>query len=337
MTDLLDAPAGARSSGPPRRRTAPPVTYPTLVTSLVAVFLSLAVGVVVGGEVLHATVVHDLHRQVDDATAAQRRAEAAATTAHAHEQQADAFTAGATPALVAGRLRGRTVALVSLPGITDAQRLRLAGAVRAAGGAVEDDLRLTPLAGQLASEQLMADLVARQPPLGVALTGDPLQQAATTLASATATAATPTGAAAGAPAVQGSGTALDAASRTVAAFSASGLLTGASRVGGLADSVLVMVSSGGPTDGQRSPGALATAVATAYAATGAPTVIAVAGSRGTELAAVRGAPSHSSVSSVDGVDAPPGPVVTVLALAARAAGRVGAYGTGPGATAVLPG
>ena len=59
---------------------------------------------------------------------------------------------------------------------------------------------------------------------------------------------------------------------------------------------------------------------------------------GSPIAIVRSDPSlANAVSTVDNIDQPTGLITTILALAAEADGTTGSYGTGPGATAITVG
>lgn len=103
------------------------ISYRHHIVSLVAVFLALAVGVVLGGGPLS-----ELGRDDQRATAtlsAQRTSERTA-------EYGDAFASAAAPTLYAGGLREHPVAIVAMPGAEPAVVGALTDQVAAAGGAV---------------------------------------------------------------------------------------------------------------------------------------------------------------------------------------------------------
>lgn len=88
--------------------------------SIVSVFLALAVGIVLGAgplkEDLGTTLTQEVTKLRDDKAALRSQLDAANRGVEAR----DAFTAAANPTLLAGRLGGRTVALVVFPGADSA-------------------------------------------------------------------------------------------------------------------------------------------------------------------------------------------------------------------------
>lgn len=293
------------------------------VASLVAVFLALAIGVLVGGEVLHATVVHDLRTQAgvahDDAADARRTAEAD----RAARSRAESFSAAAGPRLLAGVLPGATVLLVSIPGTAADDRNRLAAGLRTAGASLVGDVRLGPVATDPDASALLTDVASRLRPATVTVHTEPGQQLADVVA-----AASTTGGATG-------GTSGDGA-RLVPTLRGARLLEPGSRVDARADLVVLLVPGGVARGSQI---ALLLDLARSCSARAAAVIVAgPAGSAaaGGVLAALRRDPLQTSVSSADGIDTAEGPTVATLALAERRGGRAGHYGTGPGATAVLP-
>jgi len=108
--------------------------------SLVAVFLALAVGVVLGGGPLS-----ELGRETgDDASPASHETDAAARSANAAAAFADRFAAGTAARTLAGGLDGQTVVLMSMPGADPTVTKDLAGLVKTAGGAVVGEYAVRP-------------------------------------------------------------------------------------------------------------------------------------------------------------------------------------------------
>lgn len=95
-------------------------------TTLVAVFLALAVGVVLGGGPLS-----EWGRNEPQKAAANSGAEARATAA---QQQAEAALNGAAPRLYAQGLKGRTVTVLRLPGVSEATVTGVENQIQTAGG-----------------------------------------------------------------------------------------------------------------------------------------------------------------------------------------------------------
>lgn len=308
--------------------------------SLIAVFLALALGILVGGEVLHATVVHDLRAEAAQGRSSSEAAEQASLLDRSARQRSDAALAAAAPMLLGDRLRGRAVALVSLPGVDDAVRGAVADALRSAQASLVGDVRLADLAVDPTVAQLVADVSARlrRPTPG---RSGPTASAPPPAPPGTPAPDTPAAGAPGDPAAQLSDVLADAvsapsAARVVPALRAARLLQVGSRIDGPA-TALVVLAAGGAARGDEK--ALLIALASAAAARGAAVAVTAplsAAAAGGALAALRADPVGGRVSSVDGADTPAGPLTTVLALVAQGLGRPGQYGTGPGATAVLP-
>lgn len=290
------------------------------VASLVAVFLALALGVLIGGEVLHTTVVQGLRTQVAAAEATATGAVAAGEADRAAREQAESFTTSAAPRLVSGRLPGRQVLLVSLAGTTTDDRNRLAATLQAAGATLAGDLRLAGLATDPDAGELLSDVAARLKPEGLIAAGTGGQRFAEVLAAGSA---------------GGEGPQADAA-RVVPALRGAGLLERGSRSDSRSDAVVLLAPAG---EVRGSQSTLLLALARAYSARGASVVVtgpATSAAAGGALAALRADALRSTVSSADGLETAEGPIVATLALAERVTGRTGHYGRGPGAAAPLP-
>ena len=108
--------------------------------SLVAVFLALAVGVVVGTTALSGPITKDLRNQVD--TAKKQRNALATQVDALHHQVGDAaqFASAYGSQLVAGRLSDDSVLVVDLPGVTTAMSDGVDHALTAAGAKISGQL-----------------------------------------------------------------------------------------------------------------------------------------------------------------------------------------------------
>ncbi len=328
----------------------PVVTVRAHVASLVAVFLALAVGVLVGGVALHATEVHDLRTRATSADADAAAARSSAARDGADSARSDAVSVAAVTRLLGARLRGHDVVVVSLPGADPRDRDRLGAGLRAAGASMGGDLRLASAAVQGDAIGLLGDVAGRLDPRA---RGAALDRFATVLAQAGTSARTrPAAAGSTQPTIsptispttpRSQGAAPVPAvpvstARLVPTLRAAALLDVGSRVDGAADLAVIVVPPGG--DGSAVDGAtdaLTLALARAMAARGTRVLVsgpATSARPGGAVAAVRRDVLRATVSSTDGLDAAAGPAVAGLALVAP--GPAGHYGSGPAASAPLP-
>ncbi len=328
----------------------PVVTVRAHVASLVAVFLALAVGVLVGGVALHATEVHDLRTRATSADADAAAARSSAARDGADSARSDAVSVAAVTRLLGARLRGHDVVVVSLPGADPRDRDRLGAGLRAAGASMGGDLRLASAAVQGDAIGLLGDVAGRLDPRA---RGAALDRFATVLAQAGTSARTrPAAAGSTQPTIsptispttpRSQGAAPVPAvpvstARLVPTLRAAALLDVGSRVDGAADLAVIVVPPGG--DGSAVDGAtdaLTLALARAMAARGTRVLVsgpATSARPGGAVAAVRRDVLRATVSSTDGLDAAAGPAVAGLALVAP--GPAGHYASGPAASAPLP-
>jgi len=328
----------------------PVVSVRAHVASLVAVFLALAVGVLVGGVALHATEVHDLRTRATSADADAAAARSSAARDGADSVRSDEVSVAAVTRLLGARLRGHDVVVVSLPGADPRDRDRLGAGLRAAGASMGGDLRLASAAVQGDAIGLLGDVAGRLDPRA---RGAALDRFATVLAQAGTSARTrPAAAGSTQPTIsptispttpRSQGAAPVPAvpvstARLVPTLRAAALLDVGSRVDGAADLAVIVVPPGG--DGSAVDGAtdaLTLALARAMAARGTRVLVsgpATSARPGGAVAAVRRDVLRATVSSTDGLDAAAGPAVAGLALVAP--GPAGHYGSGPAASAPLP-
>lgn len=338
--------------------------------SIVAIFLALAVGIVVGTTALNGAVLDNLRDNVSRLAQDKRDLEGRVTTLQGAVSSGDAFVTEAAPLLIDNRLAGRTVTLIAGPTADGGAVDGVQTSLRAAGATVGIRLRVAPSWVDPSEAAARDDLVARlTPPTPSApaaagtstasptaapavpdagATSSPDEAAALLLASAVADPAPRAAGAAG-----GSGR---AGADLVSGAAAATVLDGLRRAGfvdvsadGAAGSLVVVVVGVGSEAAADTEEAVAAARTALVALAGALGRVAqgvvVAGSveaaaKGGMLAAVREVSGRGDaaegVSTVDGIDTPAGRVTTVLALAAEAEGRTGAFGTGPKADARVP-
>lgn len=106
------------------------------VVSLVSVFIALAVGIVLGAGPLRGQIADQLSARVDQLAEEKRQLRSDKDIAEAGVKNRDAFATQVTPLLVTGRLSGRHVVLVSLPGAQNELVDPLTTALKAAGAEV---------------------------------------------------------------------------------------------------------------------------------------------------------------------------------------------------------
>jgi hypothetical protein len=307
--------------------------------SILAVFLALAVGIVLGTSTIDKVVLDDLRQRVDNLTDSNegRRVENAALTKQLKDD--GEFAKAVLPVVVAGRLAGQRVIVVSAPGADKGATDGVGEAVVKAGGTVAGRLqvqdKLADPAAQSEIDDLMNDPAVL--PDGLQLpSGSPVERAAAVVAAVVATqsgdSSRPSSSATPGPQAQA----------VFSAFKEAGLL----RVVGdppLPASLFVVVAPEPPATA--TPEADAKVAATnevvAALADKARAVVVAAPAGGAEpggvVAAVRRDGTLSAeVSSVDGADTSIGQVAVVFALVERTRGGFGHYGTGPAADGPLP-
>ena len=83
--------------------------------SLIAVFLAIALGIVIGTTALNGQILDDLESQVDALETDKRSLEDRSQTLQSRVDSTDQFQAAVAPALVEGALAGTTVTLTEAP------------------------------------------------------------------------------------------------------------------------------------------------------------------------------------------------------------------------------
>lgn len=294
------------------------ISYRHHVVTLVAVFLALAVGVVLGGGPLSevgraAATTHD-----DSAS----RAEVARAAAFGNE-----FATATAPTLYGGRLAGHPVAVVAMPGADDEQVDALTAQVTAAGGTVTGrfDARgalLDP--GEKSLVDTLGSQLMTQAGEGAVDADAPTYARMGQLLGVALASTNPAGEPLGAPAqaVRGSLTAAE-------------MLTSSDESAGRAPLVLVVLGS--VSAGQQADPDVLAGLLGGLAARSVGVVVAGDAASGAEgdLAVLRHQPVAESLSTVDGVDTALGQVSAVLALIREIDGSGGSFGAS-GAEGAVP-
>ncbi|MFL6129752.1 MAG: copper transporter [Mycobacteriales bacterium] len=300
------------------------------VVSLVAVFLALALGVLLGTTQLSGAVSDDLRGQVRQLDSDKRQLQTELRTLQGRTRSDDTVTAALAPKLVAGTLRDAKVVLVATPQAADSTGDGVQQALERAGAQVTGRVQLTDdYADPRRAADAKAYVTGGGQPAGFQL---PESADAGVLSGALLSYALlgtkkddPT------PAVT---------SEVLAGFASLRMLRVDSAQVTPGDLAVVVAS--GPVQGAEPAARLQALGDLVSALDGAGRGAVVAGTpaaagRDGLVAAVRADSGlASAVSTVDHADRPVGQVAAVFALAQQSAGRSAQYGTAAGAEAPFP-
>lgn len=299
--------------------------------SIVAVFLALATGIVLGATALNGGVVHDLNGRIRGLIADKNSLRDQYLTERDRADAGDGFVKTAAPLLETGKLAGRTVVIVSLPGVTDGQHDAAATALKSGGAVISADVSVSDKVFDPAQSALVDDLASRLVPAGISLSAsDPLARLGTVL-----------GASVVAKPLHGV-LRPDTFLRVVAGLHEAGLVTVSGTNPAPASAAVILVGPPAAKAVTPDPVPMFTlALARSARLQGSAVLVAgpeLAAKSGGLLAAIRGdSATSATVSTVDDLGSPQGQVAVVLALAEQFAGGVGQYGSGSGAAAAFPG
>jgi Copper transport outer membrane protein, MctB len=294
------------------------------IVSLVAVFLALALGIVVGTTALNGPITKDLRNQVNDLKKQRDGLAAQAKTLQGQVDDAGQFASTYGAKVVAGALTGTNVLLVSLPGATGGMQSGAARQVIAAGGKITGRVSLTkdyldPSRGS------GIDSLATGPahPIGLTLpaTSDAGQLGGALLAYV----------------LLGKGQQTDL-TQVLGGFSELHMI--ALDSGNITPATSVVVIGRGSLPAGSYSGSSELSFVAALAHAGGHVVVAsdaASASGGGLVALVRkSATDRSAIATVDDADNAFGQVSAALALAGSAKGQIGHYGTEDGADALFP-
>jgi hypothetical protein len=308
--------------------------------SIIAVFLALAVGIVLGAGPLDQPIdvaVRDRAAGLakDKEALRSQNAELAARVAFEESLIADA-----APALTAGRLTGSDVVIVALPGVTGDLVTSTNAAVDAAGGTVRGSVSLTSDWTDPARSAALAATLDAAGAIG-RLSGSEGKDLATRAAAALADAVIT-------PEPPATGKSAAAAERLLKGLRDASFLRLRDKPWQGA-SLGIVLAPAPPSDfATRKPDQVARDDATRTALLQVPRRMSsaalglvVAGPRGSAaaggiVAAVRTGEQRTSVSTVDDLGTAAGRVALVLAVLAERQDETGHYGDGPNADAPLP-
>jgi len=298
--------------------------------SLTAVFLALAIGLVVGTAALNGPVADSLKNTVTALRKDNQQLRDTVGSLQEEVNREEDFAAEAAPILLSGKLAGRRVLVLTLPrgqehadGVID--MLRMAGAT-VTGRIDMQDKFLNP-----DSNNDLLGLAARSaqptvPSAGLPGNSNGVETSSAQLASALLER-------------DGSTAASEADRRAVLnAYASNGFLTVDDKVTGPADTVVVV---SGPPHVDRDSAEKDRAVVTMVVEFDKAVPLIIAGSGagdGNVVAAVRSDPALSkTISTVDNANTSQGQVVTALATIEQVRrNRAGQYGLGAGAASLMP-
>lgn len=302
------------------------------VVSLIAIFLALAVGLVLGSTVLDKPVLEGAKKTADDLSHKNSRLRSDLLLLQTQEQASDSFVKAVAPQLLAGRLKKKRVVIVKAPGAGD-EATDLAAGVKQAGGAVTGTVTLND--SYLAKDQVgvlggLTDTLAKSTKVEVPTDAVPAQRAAILLSHALVTRD------------RSQLGESDDASRSIMNSFRSAKFLSTDGAPAKHASLALVVGPQTPYPGKSSANknqAIVT-LARQLDKQGAGSVLTAptgSASDGVVSALRSNGDAKNEVSTVDDLDAPPGRLVTVLALALDAkGGEAGQWGVGSGADGVAP-
>jgi Copper transport outer membrane protein, MctB len=311
--------------------------------SIVAVFLALAIGIVLGSTELQGSTIAGLHSLSNSLNNQLSAAEAERDSYAKLAGASDTFLRTSEQKLVTGMLPGDRVVIVTEPGAPSGIISGIKQAAGLAGASVSGTVALQPkfndLSGATQSSlsainaQLAASDSTTLTPPAATQTGHQ-QQAAQLIATATLNKTTP-------PTPDQTGLTAAQGQLVLEEYAQAGYLTVTGNVTDRATLAVLVTPATAPSDGSADPAnQVLLAVAQQFAIASAGTLVAgpVVGSAqsGSAMSVLRGSGVSSQVSSVDNADTTLGQIVSVWALASLLAGvKPNSYGIS-GASAVSP-
>jgi len=309
--------------------------------SIVAVFLALAIGIVLGSTELQGSTINGL-RSLSDSQKSQLSAASAQRDAYQQQVNAsDQFLQTAEPKLLNGMLAGDKIVLITEPGAPSAivDGIEKAAGTGYAGATVTGTVALQPKFNDLSGatrSSLSAVNTALATTDATALAPAAAQQTVYQQEAAQLIATAILDQADGA-----AGLTVPQAQNVLGAYAKSGFLTTSGTPWDRATLAVIVAPQTAPADGATDPAnqvllALAAQFAGASAATLVAGPAASSASSSSAVSVLRGSSVSSQVSSVDNADARLGQIATIWALADQlAGGKPNSYGIS-GASAVSP-
>jgi hypothetical protein len=306
--------------------------------SIIAVFLALAIGIVVGSTELTGTTTAALRKAADAVTQRNNTLQQENKTLQQQLAADQAFAQAGAQRLTGHLLTGQSVVLITAPNSSSQMISQLIAAVQQAGGSVTGQVAFQPqFFLDSASTESNLDQLAGSlaPDAGVTLPGQPSadgvggqEEAAQVIAAAIVTRGSET---LGLPATEGQ--------QVLSGFSQSGYLqispqgSGNATTLATATMAIVVAPSSPPSSNDASPANLALiAVAEQLRSASSGTVLAGSQTGSGPGSAIDQISGTGKVTTVDNADQTVGQIITVQALAEQLTGHApSSYGVGPGA------
>ncbi len=300
--------------------------------SLIAVFLAVALGIIIGTTALNEPILADIENQVADLEQDKRALEDRTQQLQTQVDTADAFGTTVAPALVDGTLAGRTVLLVSASEEVAPETVeQVTALVGEAGGSVSGAISLRPeYSDPSTASSLQSYATGGGLPAGIELP-------------ATNDAGQLTGGLVGQVLMRspdGAPTDGSAVSSVLSGLTALDVLSQDSDTVAPADYAIVLTAGADDGDDAAERNESLVELVTALDAAGSGAVVAgdtaSAGENGL-VGVIRADPTVSAaISTVDNVGTAAGRISTILALGSEGQGTSGKYGTGEDTQPVPP-
>ena len=299
--------------------------------SIVAIFLALALGIILGSTTLSQSVTKGLQRQAASLAKSKEELRRNQVRLEAQVEGDEAFARAMGPQLVADRLKGQSLVFVETPGASNESIEQLSALAKSAGAAVTG--RVTVQKKFLDDNQVgtLDELAGQLKPGDMAFPqgAGAYDKAAAVLASALVT-----------KDAASTGREDASAAAILAGFRQAGYVTTTGKPGQHATlAVMIAPSSLYAYDGGDTDNKALLSLAAALDGAGRGTVVggpSTSVQEGGLIAALRDSDIDKTVSSQDTVDTASGQVVTILALQNELGGKAGRYGTGSGVNGYLP-
>ena len=317
--------------------------------SIVAVFLALAVGIVLGSTELRGAAFTALE---GTSNALSHKLDAANNENSALQQEVSgdqAFAQAAEPVLLAHLLDGKRAVVITAPGAPSAVINGITTALGDAGATVSGQVTLSAKFADTSASNLslLDQLTQRVAPSGLTLAnGTPQQQAAQVLASALVSSGSSgssgSGGSSGGSSGSGGHTVGSQAAQTIlSSYSAGQFITISGQPAQGATLAVIVTAATPPSGGTSDPANQAiVSLAQEFGSSSQATVVAgpSAGSgQGSAISAVRASGAANNASTVDNADEVNGQIVVVQALSQQLNGhKPGSYGTQSDATSAGP-
>jgi Copper transport outer membrane protein, MctB len=322
--------------------------------SIVAVFLALAVGIVLGSTELRGVAISALDRT---SSSLSNKLDAANNENNALQQQVQGdheFASAAEPVLLKGLLNGKKVVIVTTPGASASVVNGIKTGLSDAGATVSGQVALSSKFADTSASNLslLDQLTERVTPASLTLVnGSPQQQAAQVLASALISKGTGSGT--GSKGNSGSGSGSNSGSNSgggsgsqnaqtiLSSYSAGQFITVSGQPATGATLAVIVTPNSIPQGGNSDPANQAVvALAQEFGTSSEGTVVAgvsATSSQGSAISAVRASGAANDASTVDNADTVVGQIVAVQALEQQMNGKKpGSFGTQSDANSAGP-